>query len=242
MSKSAKSESVTYKKKHHIGLITLSNGKYNEIQNAQFLDLDFLRRWIKEEKLKALVITGEGRHFSAGADLKELTKKKHENIAEMLDRGKMILDFIESLPIVTVAAIRGVCLGAGLEIALACRYRICASNATFGFPETQRGLIPGLGGTLRLTEQIGKSKAMYYTLSGERMDAETALKLGIVNKITGKKELKEETLKLIKTMTEHISMDQLQAVLEEIDDADSDERYSLYRMESRNFAKLAANL
>ena len=99
----------------------------------------------------------------------------------------MILDFIESLPIVTVAAIRGVCLGAGLEIALACRYRICASNATFGFPETQRGLIPGLGGTLRLTEQIGKSKAMYYILSGERMDAETALKLGIVNKITGKR-------------------------------------------------------
>ncbi|WP_026476557.1 enoyl-CoA hydratase/isomerase family protein [Alkaliphilus transvaalensis] len=211
-------EMVKLKMEDQIAIMTLCNGKQNKIINAEFLELEVFKNWLQEMKPIGLIICGEGRHFSAGADLEEIEKYKNtpEPLKERLNKGKIILDFIERLPIVTVAAISGMCCGGGLEIALSCQFRVSTSNSIFSFPEGTIGLLPGLGGTIRLPKLIGKSKAIKMIMSGENYIASEALEMGLVDLVVDKNKHLIEAKKFIENLSSKKSYFQINSIISSI--------------------------
>jgi len=134
--------------------------------------------------VRVCVLTGAGeKAFCAGADLKERQGMSRGQVREMLDAYRSELGWLTSSDFVSVAAINGVALGGGLELALTCDLRIAAPGATFGLPETGLGIIPGAGGTQRIARLIGESFALDLVLTGRRLDAGEALSLGLLNRV-----------------------------------------------------------
>lgn len=137
-----------------------------------------------DERVRALVITGAGRAFVAGADVGELSDLTDVFAGrEASLAGQDVMQALAALPFATVAAIGGFALGGGLELALACDFRVAAPNARLGLPEVGLGLIPGYGGTQRLPRLIGPSRALDLILTGRHVNAEEALAMGLVNRV-----------------------------------------------------------
>ncbi len=151
------------------------------------------------DDIKTAIITGAGeKGFVAGADISEfipLDVKGAENLARTNQEN--VLNKIEDCPKPIVAAINGFALGGGCELAMACHFRIAAENAKFGQPEVNLGLIPGYGGTQRLTQLIGKGKAMELMMTADMIGAEEAKSLGLVNHVFPQAELLEQTRKIL---------------------------------------------
>jgi len=141
--------------------------------------------------VKAAIITGAGpKAFVAGADISEFTVLNGESGRKLAQKGQdLVFTPIEQGAKPIVAAVNGFALGGGCELAMACHFRVAASNAKFGQPEVNLGLIPGYGGTQRLTQLIGKGKAMELMMTGGMIDANEALRLGLVNYVTEPEEL-----------------------------------------------------
>jgi enoyl-CoA hydratase/carnithine racemase len=138
----------------------------------------------------ALVVHGAGRHFSSGANIGDLVQRMAGGSAsDDMEQNLRAFSDIAALPMPTVAAVSGCCLGAGLELALACRHRIAASNAVFSAPEISYGLIPGCGGTVRLPRLVGVPVAVEMILTGRLVDAEEALRTGLVDRVVDRREL-----------------------------------------------------
>jgi enoyl-CoA hydratase len=134
-----------------------------------------------DDTLRSIVITGAGsRAFSAGADLDELTGLEHEASREVLLRGQEVFRCIEQSPVPVIAAVNGLAIGGGFELALACAFIVASDNASFGLPESGLGLIPGYGGTQRLPRLIGKQAALHVMLTGDRLPAARAYDLGLL--------------------------------------------------------------
>lgn len=223
----------------NIGVLSISNGADNKIEDAVFLDLLEFERWIEANNFKGLIITGKGRHFSSGANIENIKKHK-DSIPELeknLNQGKRILNFIERIPIVTVAAISGACFGAGLEIALSCDYRIATVKSLFSFPESSLGLMPGLGGTIRLPALVGPGKANEVILSGQIFSCEEAFNMGIVDFKTEKKELLPSTIQFIEKLTDHCTEKQIELILQSVRQKKQCD-WQLYEQESRFFVDL----
>lgn len=228
----------------NIGCLNINNGVYNQLDNAVFLDLDYLKKWIDKNNLKGLIIVGKGRHFSTGANV-EMIKANCNNvlgIEMMLNEGKEILNYIERLPIPTVAAVKGACFGAGFEIALACRYRICTDNTYFSFPEVKLGLMPGMGGNIRLKNLIGKERALEFILSSEQIDANDAKELQIVRKVVGKDKIKEEAIQFIEKLTKEISIKQSQHIYSLLSECEKKDVEKAYELESKYFSELVKEI
>jgi enoyl-CoA hydratase len=139
-----------------------------------------LERARRNPATRALVITGSGdRAFCAGADLNELSGLDTDTAYRVLSRGQGVLRAIERAPFPVIAAVNGVALGGGFELALACTLTVVARQAKLGLPETGLGLMPGYGGTQRLTRVIGPARAAHVMLTGHRIDAESAHAYGI---------------------------------------------------------------
>lgn len=139
---------------------------------------------IKFEDAKVLVITGAGeKSFVAGADIKEMTNMNEDQALQFAKRGQSIFHEINLLKIPVIAAVNGFALGGGLELALACDFIVASENAKFGLPEVSLGLIPGFGGTVRLTRAVGIRKAREMIFSGEMINATQALNMGLVNQV-----------------------------------------------------------
>jgi enoyl-CoA hydratase len=133
---------------------------------------------------RVLIITGAGRKaFCAGADIGELMGRTLAEEKSATERGQRTFLMLDELPIVSVAAINGHALGGGLELALACTFRVATANAMLGLPEIRLGMVPGYGGTQRLPRLIGESRALEIILSGRSVPAEEALRIGLVNRI-----------------------------------------------------------
>ena len=146
-----------------------------------------------------VIIAGKERHFSSGADLAHMGEalQQGEGFARFLAANSESVSRLASLPFPVVAAINGVCLGAGLELALACSKRVASRQAVLGLPEATFGLMPGWGGTIRLTKLIGRSRAIELILSGKTFGAEDALEYGVVDAVVEKKDLMREAEKMI---------------------------------------------
>lgn len=171
---------------------------FDELERALALELPRLRP-------QGLVVRGEGRHFSSGADVealrKDLSGPSAEEAQERLLRASFLLQTLADQRFPVVAAIGGVCLGSGLELALACHFRVAASNAVFSLPETTFGLMPGCGGTQRLPRLIGVGKAVEWILTGRMITAEEALAGGLVDAVVDRRVVVASAERLVRRAT-----------------------------------------
>ncbi|MFV0541890.1 MAG: enoyl-CoA hydratase/isomerase family protein [Aestuariibaculum sp.] len=150
-----------------------------------------LDRANNEKTIKAIIITGSGeKAFVAGADISEFANFSVSEGAELAANGQHLLfDFIENLATPVIAAVNGFALGGGLELAMACHFRVASDNAKMGLPEVSLGVIPGYGGTQRLPQLIGKGHALELIMTAGMIDAQKALSYGLVNHVVPQAEL-----------------------------------------------------
>jgi enoyl-CoA hydratase len=148
--------------------------------------------------IRAAIITGSGnRAFAAGADIRGFAGLSKEEGMSLAKQGMDVFFKIENSPKPIVAAVNGFALGGGCELAMACHFRICSETAQFGQPEINLGLIPGYGGTQRLTRYIGKGPALEIILTGNSISAALALQFGLVNHVTAPEELMNKTKSIL---------------------------------------------
>lgn len=178
-----KSGCLKWEESDRIGIIKISMPPKNLLPSPEFAEIGVVREWISQKHIRGIVLTGEGRHFSAGADLSYFNFTNSKDCISEFNAGKELLDYFEKLEKPVVASIDGVCLGGGLELALACHMRYCSERAVFGFPEINHGIIPGLCGAERLAKVVGRSHALEILLTGSTFNSQKALKLGLVNGI-----------------------------------------------------------
>ncbi len=150
------------------------------------------------ESVRALVITGAGeKAFIAGADIKELAQMTPLSAKDLAYRGQQVYALVEHMGKPTVAMVNGFALGGGLELALACNLRTAATTARMGLPEVSLGIIPGYGGTQRLTRVAGPAVAREWILTGDMFGAEEAHRVGVINRIFPPEELEAGTMKMV---------------------------------------------
>lgn len=172
----------------------------NVLSGHIMLELNERIEQLEEQKPKAVIVYSAKKNgFIAGADIKEFTGLKSADEAfELIRKGQQVLERLERLPCPTVAAIHGFALGGGLELALACRYRVAADapDTSLGLPEVQLGIHPGFGGTVRSIRTMGVLSAMPMMLTGKPMRARAALKSGLVDRLARPEELKNAAVRL----------------------------------------------
>jgi enoyl-CoA hydratase len=144
-----------------------------------------------DSETKVIILIGSGdKAFVAGADISEFANFNSEEGGKLAAQGQALLfDFVENLSTPVIAAVNGFALGGGLELAMACHFRVASSNAKMGLPETSLGVIPGYGGTQRLPQLVGKGRAMELVMTAGMIDANQALIFGLVNHIAEQEEL-----------------------------------------------------
>jgi enoyl-CoA hydratase len=148
--------------------------------------------------IRTVIITGSGgKAFVAGADISEFNQMNAEQSRQMAKRGQDLFFRIERSPKPIVACVNGFALGGGCELAMSCHFRIASPNAIFGQPEVNLGILPGYGGTQRLVQLIGKGRAMELLMSGQNIDANTALQFGLVNYVVPQEELLNKAIAIL---------------------------------------------
>lgn len=184
-------------------IITINRpDKLNALNAAVFNDLDKVADEIYENpEIRSAIITGSGaKAFVAGADISEFNALNKEQAMAMAKKGQDIFFKIENSRKPIIAAVNGFALGGGCELAMACHFRLCSENARFGQPEVNLGLIPGYGGTQRLTQLVGKGKSMEIQMTAQLVDANEALQLGLVNHVTTQEKLMEKTKEILQVI------------------------------------------
>jgi enoyl-CoA hydratase len=168
-----------------LALVTLDRPEVLNALNLELLrDLGAALDQVADGDARALLVTGAGdRAFCAGADIQELMGRSLRAQREGAAFGQAILAKLDVLPIISIALINGYAFGGGLELALACTFRLAARTARLGLPEIKLGLIPGYGGTQRLPRLIGEARALEIILTGRTVETEEAERIGLVNRI-----------------------------------------------------------
>jgi len=165
--------------------------KLNALNKQVIAELENAFQAAKQsQKVRCIVLTGAGQKaFVAGADIVELRSLDKEGVRQTVKQGHELMNLVENLGKPVIAAVNGFALGGGCELALACHLRIASGNAQLGLPEIHLGLMPGYGGTQRLSRLIGHGRALEMILGGKPVSAEKALQLGLVNALTEPEEL-----------------------------------------------------
>jgi enoyl-CoA hydratase len=186
-----------------VATVTVNRPEKLNALNAQ--TIDELRRAMLELRhdadVRAVIVTGAGgKAFVAGADIGELAAATPAGGRDLASRGQHVFDLIEQLGKPTIAAINGVALGGGCELAMACTFRIAADTARLGQPEINLGIIPGYAGTQRLPRLVGRDRAMDLVLTGRQVDAAEAHAMGLVTRVVPAAELMGEARALAATL------------------------------------------
>lgn len=200
---------LSYEKDGEIGILKVNRPEVLNALNRELLVeiRDFLDHTVIDDQLKVLIFTGEGeKAFIAGADIKEMQSMKHTEVLDFLELGQGVTHLLESAHFVTLAAVNGYALGGGLEMALACDFIYASQNAKLGLPEVSLGIIPGFGGTQRLSRAIGTRLAKEMILTGKHITAEEAYNLGVVNAVCEPESLIEECIKTAKRIAKNPSI------------------------------------
>ena len=186
-------ENILLSQKEALAIITINRPKkLNALNKATIEELhEAFQVLEKDSSVKVIVITGSGeKAFVAGADISEFAHFTVDNGGKLAAKGQeMLFNFIENLSKPVIAAVNGFALGGGLELAMACHFRVASDNAKMGLPEVSLGVIPGYGGTQRLPQLIGKGNAMELIMTAGMISAEKAAALGLVNYVTTLEEL-----------------------------------------------------
>jgi len=194
-------DNIIYETRGPVGLITLNRPKaLNALSSPLVAEMgDALDNAQADDAIGAVVITGNEKAFAAGADIKEMQEKSFQDVylEDFITNGWEVVTTIRK-PV--IAAVAGYALGGGCEMAMMCDFILAAENAKFGQPEINLGILPGAGGTQRLTRFVGKSKAMEMCLTGRMMDAEEAERAGLVSRIVPADDLVDEAIKTAETI------------------------------------------
>jgi enoyl-CoA hydratase/carnithine racemase len=211
------------------------------LTEPEFIPVTVLKKWVEENQLKALVIAGSGRHFSGGAELESIFAMAggEEPMEGKMEKGKELLHYLQDLDIPVAAAISGVCFGGGLEIALACHIRICSSNALFAFPETNHGLMPGLGGTVLLGKRISLQDSLKMILGGDMINSGEALLIKLVDTVLPDEDPLQYALHFLRKITEGRSLKIIGYVMQALKNARQLPSEEAMREETRMFCELA---
>lgn len=189
--------------KDRIATVTINRPDKLNALNAQCKDelKDFFTSARNNSDFDIVILTGAGeKAFVAGTDIAELASLNAQTGKEFAAGGQEIFDLIQHLGKPVIAAVNGYALGGGCELALACHIRIASENAKFGQPEVNLGVIPGYGGTQRLAKLVGTGKAAEMILTGNQVDAQEALRIGLVNKVVPLTSLLSEAEAMAKTI------------------------------------------
>ena len=189
-------EMILTETRGRVGIITLNRPQAMNALNNQLMTevIDALEAYDKDDNIGAMVITGNDKAFAAGADIKEMLGKTAQ---EMKDTDRVaVFGRIRSIEKPVIAAVSGWALGGGCEIALSCDMIVAAESAKFGQPEITIGVIPGAGGTQRLTHAVGKALAMEMVINNRTLSAQEAYQFGLINRVVPVSDYLNEALKL----------------------------------------------
>jgi enoyl-CoA hydratase len=199
-------ENLMYEKRGYVGILTVNRPDALNALNIDVLNemLMFLHSVPKRDELKALVLTGAGeKAFIAGADVKTMLSMDHFQMLEFCSLGQTVSKALETAPCTTIAAVFGYTLGGGLEMALACDFIYAAQSAKMGLPEINLAIIPGFGGTQRLSRVVGTRFAKEMILTGKTLSASEAYEIGLVNRICNDEELLKNALETAEQIAKH---------------------------------------
>lgn len=230
-------EHILIEKHEHIAVITINRPtKLNALNKEIIQELhEAFSALNKEQAVKAIIITGSGeKAFVAGADISEFANFSVLEGQELAAQGQALLfDFVQNLSTPVIAAVNGFALGGGLELAMACHFRVASTNAKMGLPEVTLGVIPGYGGTQRLAQLVGKGRAMELIMTAGMIDAETAKSYGLVNHVV----TQEELLEFAKGIASKIANNSTVAIAKAIQaiNANFEDGTNGYAIEIKNF-------
>lgn len=196
-------QTILLDKRDKVAVVTLNRPDALNALNSQLMDelTEALLALDADDDVGAIVLTGSEKAFAAGADIKEMAEK---GFVDVFTEDFITANWEEATRVrkPIIAAVAGYALGGGCELAMMCDFILAADSAKFGQPEIKLGVIPGAGGTQRLTRFIGKSKAMEMVLTGRMMDAEEAERAGLVSRIVPSEDLLDEALKVARTIAD----------------------------------------
>lgn len=192
-------QNVIFEVKEGIGFLTINRPSKMNALNGQTIDeiRNVLTEVKNDDQVKAIIVTGSGeKAFVAGADITEFVDIGVDKGFDFSRNGQQMGRDLEWLGKPSIAAVNGLALGGGLELALSCTFRILSENAQLGLPEVGLGVIPGYGGTQRLARAIGKSRALWTMLTGEMINAQDALQMGLANMVVKQEDLMDTSFKV----------------------------------------------
>lgn len=197
-------ETLLVKRRERVAIITINRPDKRNALNIKTREegAALLEKLSTDDRVRVVVFTGAGdKAFIAGADIAEFAGRTASMQRDVMT-GRSLFTAIDNFPKPVIAMINGYCLGGGCELALSCDVRIASENASFGQPEINLGIIPGGGGTQRLTRLVGEGKAMELILTGEIIDARTAFSIGLVNHVVPSDQLEAKTLEIASRIAE----------------------------------------
>lgn len=223
-----------------ITIITINRPQALNALNKEVLEelAAFFSQNHQNNAIRGVIVTGEGeKAFVAGADIKELSSLSKEEALALSQKGHQLFKSIEDFPKPVIALVNGFALGGGCELAMACHLRIATENAKFGLPEVNLGLIPGYGGTQRLTQLVGRPKALELAMTGDMVVAKEAKELGLVNHVVA---TKQEGMELATKMLTKIAQKAPLAITELIKSVNAGFGFEKagYQAEAESFAYL----
>lgn len=193
-------EFLSWKVEDGVAILTISRPPANALARALILEIDEALTALKEDDaVRVILLHGEGRFFSAGADIKEFTGvSSAEEFTKLAENGQQVFERLETFPKPVIAAIHGAALGGGLELAMSCHLRYVTETAKLGLPELQLGIIPGFAGTQRLPRYVGMAKAAEMMFTSEPISGAEAVQWGLANAAFPEEELLESVVAIAK--------------------------------------------
>ncbi|HEU4478624.1 MAG TPA: enoyl-CoA hydratase-related protein [Pyrinomonadaceae bacterium] len=177
---------IELERKDGVAVVRLNRPeKLNSLTGEMILSLtDLFRGFAADPSLRAVILTGAGeKAFCVGTDIGELVDRSEAEALNISKRGQSLCNLIERSPVPVIAAINGLAVGGGCELALACHMRLATANASFSLPETRLGIVPGYGGTQRMPREVGMSRALELMLAGREVSSADAERLGLINRV-----------------------------------------------------------
>lgn len=193
-------EFLSWKVDEGVAIVTIQRPPANALSRGMIAEVNEILDTVEhDDAVRVIVLHGEGRFFSAGADIKEFIEvSTGEEFAKLAHNGQVVFERLETFPKPIIAAIHGAALGGGLELAMGCHMRFVTENAKLGLPELQLGLIPGFAGTQRLPRYVGVAKAAEMMFTSEPITGLEAVQWGLANRAFSEEQLLPETLEIAK--------------------------------------------
>jgi enoyl-CoA hydratase len=219
-----------------IATITITRPPANALSSGLLKELSSVLDEIEhQDDVRVIVIHGEGRFFSAGADIKEFTEvQSEEEFSQLGEYGQNLFERMEKFPKPIIAAIHGAALGGGLELAMACHFRLVTENAKLGLPELQLGLIPGFAGSQRLPKYVGTARAAEMLFTSDPISGSEAVQYGLANHAYPENELMENAFKIAGKIAKKSPVS-IKAAIDLLNYAKTQEFYAGVKQEAKLF-------